>query len=73
MSKKRITKLIVILILMLGFLIIPLKVSGATFKEGFDTGDGYNNGRGVMGIYKAIYNQGYSWLDAPSYYIGRQQ
>ena len=23
-----------------------------------------------MGIYKAIYNQGYSWLDAPSYYIG---
>ena len=70
MSKKRITKLIVILILMLGFLIIPLKVSGATFKEGFDTGDGYNNGRGVMGIYKAIYNQGYSWLDAPSYYIG---
>ena len=71
MNKKRITKLIVSFIFVLGFLINPLKVSGATFKEGFNTkNNGYISGRGIMGIYKAIYNQGYSWLDAPSYYIG---
>ena len=81
MNKKRITKLIVGFILTLAFFAIPLKVSAVTFKVDYNIKKGTNGtelfrGRGIFGIYKAIYhsqNTGDSWLNAKSYYIGGDQ
>ena len=77
MNKKRITKLIVILILMLGFLMIPNKVSAMTFKVDYQLKDGSTfSGRGIFGIYKAIYHSRHTsdrWLAATAYYTGGDQ
>ena len=75
MKKEKITNIIFILILMVAFLIIPVKVFASSFKVPFNRADGYVNGRAIFGIYKAIYvtekeNPSNKWLNAKSAYIG---
>ena len=75
MKKERITNIIFILIVMVAFLIIPVKVFASSFKVPFNRADGYVTGRAIFGIYKAIYvtekeNPSNKWLNAKSAYIG---
>ena len=80
MKKSKITIIFVLIILAIIFLSIPTKVIAVetNFTMSYDTGSFGIITRGIMGIYKAIYNSNpkYSpsrkndWLSASSNYIG---